>query len=67
MATMKMMKDTEACCGKCCFWRNRRSVMVGENAMKEYGECRRNPPSTNGHEVYFPRTEASVWCGEFRK
>lgn len=66
MAIMKRINDPEACCGRCFFWRNRRSMMVSEKQMREYGECRRKPPSTNGHEVFFPRTDSSVWCGEYR-
>ena len=61
-----MAKDNE-CCGICLFWRNKFSWM-DDNCKTVYAaECHRLPPSTNGHDTYFPKVKSDNWCGEFKR
>lgn len=63
---METTQIKEAACGACAFWKK-----TGENA----GECRVQPPQAIAFKVdeetrvetRFPVTEATDWCGEFKK
>ena len=54
------------CCGNCKYWRNKRSWMESETEQVTEAECHRNPPSSNGHDTYFPRVLSNNWCGEHK-
>ena len=59
-------------CGMCRFWDadgSRQTRVVEDGRIEEIlmGICHRNPPTTNGHFAYFPKTASISWCGEFKK
>ena len=62
-----LMSREEEKCERCRFWCNRKR-WIDENFKEQFdGECHRNPPITNGHLSYFPRTASNEWCGEFKE
>lgn len=58
------MENKESCCENCIYWRNRFSWMESETHTAYAAECHRFPPSTNGHNSYFPKVRSTNWCGE---
>ena len=61
------MANEDEKCEKCAFWRNPHRWIDEYMVTWCDGECHRNPPSTNGHLSYFPRTQSGNWCGEFKR
>ena len=60
--------DDKDCCKTCAYWAenpHRGMLTVSEELIT--GECLRYPPSTNGHDTFFPTTKSSDWCGEHKK
>ena len=60
------MAKKQECCENCKFWKNKHTWMETEDRQISDAECHRNPPSTNGHDTYFPRVFSNNWCGEFK-
>ncbi len=55
-------------CKNCAHWvENPHHGMASITEELITGECRRNPPSTNGHLSYFPTTKSTTWCGEWKE
>ena len=54
-------------CGLCRFWKKLYDELETDMQETHWGECHRNPPTTDGHLTYFPTTKAQEWCGEFKK
>ena len=47
------------CCGSCEYYKKESSTtQVGD----EMGDCRYNPPSSNGH----PKVFSTGWCGQYK-
>ena len=64
--TMKLIEPEDACCENCVFWRNKFSWMESETQRIYAAECHRLPPSTNGHDTFFPKVKSTNWCGEHK-
>ena len=59
------MEYLENKCNNCAFFKNPRTWTDVDLSKKTHGDCKRFPPTTNGHLSYWPKVMSDDWCGEW--